>query len=172
MLAVFLTIFTVFLIFWVLQLIPFLLTEVKARVGWITTAMLICTPLLWPVYDYYETHVATPEWARVPLIVLFTFLVSTFFWFGYLQWYFSFERSPTLRFLVHHLEAKNQTLHPDDLWNDYSFDDVVRRRIEQMIEVKLLLKDKNGNLYNSPKGRLIGKFCNQVKVALKLGNGG
>ncbi|MBK8204430.1 MAG: hypothetical protein IPK68_19695 [Bdellovibrionales bacterium] len=91
-----------------------------------------------------------------------------------MQFYFSFERSPSLRFLVETLE-NNGSHTAEALHQKYSFDDVIRRRIEQMAEVKLLLAtQENGQkkYFNSPKGRRVGQFCGFMKKFMQLGDGG
>lgn len=104
------------------------------------------------------------------VVCLSTILVFLFLWFGYLQLYFIVERGISPRMLIHFLEAPGQTLSMQSLEEKYSVADVVRRRVEQMVEVGLL--EKKGGYQNTRCGAILGKFFGWMKSFLNLGDGG
>ena len=165
----------VYLIFIVLSFIPFRLRPIKSRTKTLTMVMILCTPLLIPFLLKLEFLMPEGEDARMYIFALYTTLVFILVWVGYMQLYFSFERSPTLRFLVETMISPKGRLTPDELSKRYSFEDVIHRRISQMTEVRLVLtKTVDGKTvyYNSPKGQFIGLFCQFMKDFMRLGNGG
>ncbi len=175
MLGVMVAAIVVFLVFLVVHLPFFLLREVKARTRTMTMAMLVCTPLLWPAYHFVNERWLASDVGGTAGIVIFVIVAFTFLWFGYLQFYFSFERSPSLRFLVEIMESEGGALTPAELQARFSFEDVFRRRVGQMADVKLLLtetRDGTVRYFNSPKGDLVGRGCWWVKKAMRLGSGG
>ncbi len=173
MLKVIFTAILVFAFYAVIQLVAFSLRAFQARVRVMTILILLCSPLLYLVYRELELP-ADSVFERFAFVV-YTGGIFTLLWFGYLQFYFACERSPSLRFLIEILEAGPEGLTPEKMSARYSFDDVFRRRVEQMAEVKLLLTDSGGGelrYRNSPKGQLIGKYCTRAKELLNLGRGG
>ncbi len=166
---------TILGVFLVIHPTAFRLIEIKNRTRTLTRFMLLCTLLVLPLLTQFEGQLVLSENLEQICFVIYIFLLYTLLWFGYLQFYFSFERSPSLRFLVH-IEENPQGLTPKELSKLFSFvDDVMGRRVSQMVNVRLIIqREKDGKIryFNSAKGQFIGSFNLFVKKFLRLGRGG
>ena len=171
MLPVLIASLSVYLVFLVAHIVPFKLHPIQARTRTLTLVMLFCTPLLYPAF--YGARAILPDVPalRTLAFVTNTALVFLLLWFSYLLFYFAFERSPSLRFLVETLNSEQGRLDPEKLSARFSFEDVIRRRIEQMLEAGVLIV-RDGKYCNSAKGQNIGKWGQALKSFFHLGKGG
>ncbi len=165
----------VFLLFLLTHSLIFHFLQVTYRVRTMSRIVLLLSPIAFFFTAYLirsGVELPAPNFWFVRLTPL---LLCTFFWFGYLQFYFLVERGVSTRLIIHFLESKDQSLNEVEADGLYSFRNVIERRVAQMVEVGLLtVENSQGQLCyrNSKKGERIGKLFRTLKDFLRLGAGG
>lgn len=94
-----------------------------------------------------------------------------FLFLGYCQFYFIVDRSISVRVMIEIEKSKDKKLSFDDIMQVYSFNGILTRRLEHMVEGDYVIK-KNDSYINTDKGRYQAKLFNFLKEFLRLGPGG
>lgn len=98
-------------------------------------------------------------------------MLYIFLFLGYCQFYFIVDRSISVRVMIEIDKNPDKKLTFDDIMRVYSFNGILSRRLEHMVEGKYLVKD--GEYYvNTEKGRLEALCFRFIKEFLQLGPGG
>lgn len=151
----------------------FRIVEVKRRVRAIGLTALAVAPVYFWIYSSLMSE-SGGEALGVPEGLFHFSIVIIFLWFGYLQFYFLVERGVSARILQHLLEL-NRESNIENIKKLYPFDDVLRRRVDDMVYGGYLSQEQASGqtLYrNTPKGTIAGMITTFVKKFFRLGEGG
>ncbi len=165
----------VFVTFLMLHSLVFHFLKITQRVRWMAILLGVCLFLLFFLLPFFRSLNIEEKISKTSQTGLLSLAVFTFIWFGYLQFYFIIERGISPRFLIHFLEAGKRGLTLQEANTLYPFEDVLSRRVDQMVASNLLeeLSTPSGKyLKNSKKGQWMGKVFGGLKGFLQLGNGG
>ena len=124
-------------------------------------------PLVASVID--PTKVNSPEWLILELTNFFMgLLFYAFLFLGYLEFYFTADRSMTCRMLVLLDEFPAKRMTENDFLEHYDTDRIIRRRLDDMTWGDYLVK-KGDHYMHTKKGQLTQQIYGAVIKFLNLG---
>jgi len=106
------------------------------------------------------------------LVFLSGLMLYVFLFLGYCQFYFIVDRSISVRIMIEMERAASRRLNYAGILSVYSFDAILMRRLEHMLEGGYITRDERGYYGNTPKGRKEAALFSFFKRLLKLGPGG
>lgn len=169
MFHVLLTGFSIFILFLIVHVSLFLIFKSEkfaANIKTLSAIMLFCSFFLVPLGRWIRSFSFVSE----PLgFVLLSTFVFTFIWFGYLQFYFLFERGISTRILA---MLSREDASTADFEKIFPLEEVLKNRLEQMKRVNLIevSQGNHGARYrNFGLGKLIGRFSDWYKRTFNLG---
>lgn len=177
MLKLILTPIAFYTLFFFLQFLPFRLFEVKNRTRVISLVLLVCSPAIYPLYHFFvgtDAIIGNFDWF---FLLVFVALLFTLLWCGYVQFVFSFDTSPSLRFLIEIMESEDagELVDENGLARKFSFDEVFQRRMNRMVEggaLRRWIQADQTLVSNSPFANVLGRMGDFLKRFMKLGDGG
>lgn len=98
-------------------------------------------------------------------------MLYVFLFLGYCQFYFIVDRSISVRVMIEIERSSGKKLSFEEIKGVYSFDGILKRRLEHMVENKYIAED-SGRYSNTGKGRFEARLFSFVKDFLRLGQGG
>lgn len=102
------------------------------------------------------------------LVGLFLYI---FLFLGYCQFYFIIDRSISVRVMIEIEKSAVGSFNFDEIRQVYSFDRVLTRRLEHMVEDGYLKREADRYL-NTRKGRFVAGLFSFLKDLIRIGPGG
>jgi hypothetical protein len=180
--------FTCFLIFLVLHVAVFRSIRLRERFRALTVLFYCLIPVYAVLYAALPSPYVVnlvPAGPGAPFMAVETFYRATlavnflgglalyvFLFLGYCQFYFIVDRSISVRVMIEIENSPGKALSFDEIKRAYSFNGILTRRLEHMVEGRYLMKDPSGMYSNTPKGRAEARLFAFLKDLLMLGPGG
>lgn len=98
-------------------------------------------------------------------------LVHWFLFMGYSMFYFLVDRGFSARILIEIERAPGQALTPEDVARAYSLDQVVGRRLGEMLDMGSIVRDEDRYVI-TPRGRRQARLFAFMKAFFNMGPGG